>query len=419
MTEVVVIGLGYVGLPLSLEMSKFLSVTGYDVNAARVRDLQSGSDVNGEVDRNGLLDSSLKFTTNVRCISHADFIIVTVPTPILKNENPDLAFIESASIMIGENLKRGAIVVFESTVYPGTTEEICKPLIEKASGMTCGVDFELGYSPERINPGEVERPVSSIRKIVSGSSPQALMKIGDLYDLLLDEPSYRCTSIKVAEAAKVLENTQRDVNIALMNEFAVFANSMNLCTHDIIEAASTKWNFLKFYPGLVGGHCIGVDPYYLIHKAKEVNIDFSLVRTARKINEGVAFHIVKTFIKKHLSESSNEVNKNILIIGCTFKENCPDIRNSKVFDVIENLSSFGYKIDIFDPIANLSHKPKHIHRNLKDLQNDYRYSGVFYCVPHDKVKEEVEKFIEKKIGEGAIVFDVRSQLRKSENIISL
>ncbi|WP_170019337.1 Vi polysaccharide biosynthesis UDP-N-acetylglucosamine C-6 dehydrogenase TviB [Campylobacter sp. RM16190] len=387
--KIAVIGLGYVGLPLAAAFSKKYEVVGFDVNNTRIEELKSGFDRTLELNSeqmNEAIKNSMKFSTNLEDIKDCSFFIVTVPTPIDKNKRPDLTPVIKASESVAKVLKKGDIVVYESTVYPGVTEEVCVPILERVSGMKFNQDFYCGYSPERINPGDKEHTVTKIKKITSGSTPQIADKVDEVYRSIITAGTHKAPSIKVAEAAKVIENTQRDINIAFINELAMIFERMNIDTSAVLEAAGTKWNFLNFRPGLVGGHCIGVDPYYLTHKAQELGFHPEMILAGRRINDNMgkyaASQVIKLMIKKGVTISSAKV----LVLGLTFKENCPDIRNSRVIDVIEELKDFGCKVDVYDPwVDEAEVKREYGITPLKNYdENDY--NCVIIAVAHDKFK---------------------------------
>ena len=359
-SKIAIIGLGYVGLPLAIEFSKIYEVIGFDTNQKRVQDLLNGYDLTRETSASELKSvKNLEYTNSLDDIKNCNIYIVTVPTPVNKNNNPDLSPIKKASKSIGSILKKNDIVIYECTVYPGATEEICVPILEKFSGLKFNIDFFCGYSPERINPGDKKHRLVSIKKITSGSTPKIAKKIDNLYRNIIMAGTYLASSIKIAEAAKVIENTQRDLNIALMNEFAIIFNQLNIDSNSVFEAASTKWNFLPFKPGLVGGHCIGVDPYYLAYKAKKVGINPQMILSGRKINDGMAFYVVEQVTKAMSHESIKILNSNVLVMGITFKENCPDIRNTKVIDLIQGLKNLNINVDVIDPLADKNEVKKH------------------------------------------------------------
>nr|WP_314128052.1 Vi polysaccharide biosynthesis UDP-N-acetylglucosamine C-6 dehydrogenase TviB [uncultured Campylobacter sp.] len=386
--KIAVIGLGYVGLPLAAAFSEKYEVTGFDVNAARIEELKGGYDrtleLSGEQMKKAI-ENGMKFSLNLDDIKDCNFFIVTVPTPIDKNKRPDLTPVVKATQSVAKVLKKGDIVVYESTVYPGVTEEICVPLLEQ-SGLKFNEDFFCGYSPERINPGDKEHTVTKIKKITSGSTPEVADKVDEVYRSIITAGTHKAPTIKVAEAAKVIENTQRDINIAFMNELAMIFNKMNIDTNAVLQAAGTKWNFLNFRPGLVGGHCIGVDPYYLTHKAQELGFHPEMILAGRRINDNMgkyaADQVVKLMIKRGVLINSARV----LVLGLTFKENCPDIRNSRVIDVIEELRDFGCRVDVYDPWADEAEvKREYGIVPLKSF-DEADYDCVVIAVAHDKFK---------------------------------
>jgi len=386
--KIAVIGLGYVGLPLAAAFSEKYEVTGFDVNAARIEELKSGYDRTLELSAEQMkkaIENGMKFSLNLDDIKDCNFFIVTVPTPIDKNKRPDLTPVVKATQSVAKVLKKGDIVVYESTVYPGVTEEICVPLLEQ-SGLKFNEDFFCGYSPERINPGDKEHTVTKIKKITSGSTPEVAEKVDEVYRSIITAGTHKAPTIKVAEAAKVIENTQRDINIAFMNELAMIFNKMNIDTNAVLQAAGTKWNFLNFRPGLVGGHCIGVDPYYLTHKAQELGFHPEMILAGRRINDNMgkyaADQVVKLMIKRGVLINSARV----LVLGLTFKENCPDIRNSRVIDVIEELRDFGCRVDVYDPWADEAEvKREYGIVPLKSF-DEADYDCVVIAVAHDKFK---------------------------------
>nr|WP_314565173.1 Vi polysaccharide biosynthesis UDP-N-acetylglucosamine C-6 dehydrogenase TviB [uncultured Campylobacter sp.] len=386
--KIAVIGLGYVGLPLAAAFSEKYEVTGFDVNAARIEELKSGYDRTLELSAEQMkkaIENGMKFSLNLDDIKGCNFFIVTVPTPIDKNKRPDLTPVIKATQSVAKVLKKGDIVVYESTVYPGVTEEICVPLLEQ-SGLKFNEDFFCGYSPERINPGDKEHTVTKIKKITSGSTPEVADKVDEVYRSIITAGTHKAPTIKVAEAAKVIENTQRDINIAFMNELAMIFNKMNIDTNAVLQAAGTKWNFLNFRPGLVGGHCIGVDPYYLTHKAQELGFHPEMILAGRRINDNMgkyaADQVVKLMIKRGILINSARV----LVFGLTFKENCPDIRNSRVIDVIEELRDFGCRVDVYDPWADEAEvKREYGIVPLKSF-DEADYDCVVIAVAHDKFK---------------------------------
>lgn len=367
MRKISVIGLGYVGLPVAVEFGKASEVIGFDINSRRIDELKEGFDRNNEVSKEELSSTKINYTSSVEELSSANFHIVTVPTPITESNIPDLSILKAASKTVGQVLKKGDIVVFESTVYPGATEEVCLPILEEVSKLKLNEDFQLGYSPERINPGDKEHTFTKILKIVSGSSEDALNTIAKTYESVVKAGVHRASSIKVAEAAKVIENTQRDINIAFMNELAIIFDKLEIDTKEVLKAASTKWNFLNFYPGLVGGHCIGVDPYYLTHKAESIGYHPQVILSGRKINDNMGKYVAQKVIKKLINNNVDVCKANVTILGITFKENTPDIRNSKVIDIIDELKSYNVNIQISDPLAMND-----------EIEEEYGLSLTFY-----------------------------------------
>lgn len=379
--KLAVVGLGYVGLPVALEFAKKLSVIGFDINSARIALMRQSIDPSRELSEADFRESDIVFTDDIGVLRSANFYIITVPTPVDVYKVPDLLQLRKASETVGQVIKRGDYVVFESTVYPGCTEEECLPIIEKISGLKSATDFKIGYSPERINPGDKEHTLSSIRKVVSGCDEESTDVIAQVYELVVDAGVHKVSSIKVAEAAKIIENTQRDLNIALMNELSIIFEKMNINTYEVLEAAGTKWNFLKFQPGLVGGHCIGVDPYYLTYKSKKLGYDAKVILAGRVINDGMAAYIAKKVLQHIISSNGNVKHAKVLVMGVTFKENVADIRNSKVADMVRELRSYLLTVHITDP-----------HASSDDLMHEYGfeltpvldidYDAVIIAVPH-------------------------------------
>jgi UDP-N-acetyl-D-galactosamine dehydrogenase len=390
MSKVSVIGLGYVGLPLAVEFSKYYEVVGFDISKKRVSELLDGIDSTLEVESALLQSSNMIFTDDLNLIKDATIYIVTVPTPITNNKQPDLTPLIKASETVGKVLKKGDIVIYESTVYPGCTEEDCVPVLEKNSGLKFNKDFYCGYSPERINPGDKERTVTKITKIVSGSTPEIADKIQDIYGKVITAGTFKASSIKVAEAAKVIENTQRDINIAFVNELSLIFSKMGLDTLEVLEAAGTKWNFLPFKPGLVGGHCIGVDPYYLTHKAESLGYHPQVILSGRRINDGMGQYVANQIVKLMIKKNQQVQNAKVLVLGITFKENCPDIRNSRVIDIISELKEFGCEVDVFDPWASID-EVKHEYGitmiKTFEMITFNKYSAVVVAVGHNEFKE--------------------------------
>src|SRR5690554_4856161 len=350
--KISLIGLGYVGMPIAVAFAKKVDVIGFDVNEMKIQLYKSGIDPTKEVGDEEIKKTTVDFTSDPTRLREAKFHIVAVPTPIREDKVPDLRPVESASKILGQNLTKGSIVVYESTVYPGVTEDICIPILEKESGLKCGVDFKVGYSPERINPGDKVHRLETIVKIVSGMDEESLDTIAKVYELVVDAGVFRAKSIKVAEAAKVIENSQRDINIAFMNELSIIFNKLNIDTLSVLEAASTKWNFLRFYPGLVGGHCIGIDPYYLTYKAKQVGYHSQIILAGRKINDNMGKYVAENLIKCLIKADVSVKHANVAILGFTFKENCPDTRNTRVIDIVKELRDYEIEPIMVDPVAD-------------------------------------------------------------------
>jgi len=387
-TRLAVIGLGYVGLPLAVEFGKKIPVVGFDINQQRVDELCGGVDSTLEVSQEELQSASkLEFSSFVEDLRDCNVYIVTVPTPIDRYKNPDLTPLEKASFMLGGVVSRGDIVIYESTVYPGVTEEICVPIIEQQSDLLFNTDFFAGYSPERINPGDKTHRVSTILKITSGSNAEVADFVDALYQQIITAGTHKASSIRVAEAAKVIENTQRDVNIALINELALIFNRLDINTEDVLEAAGTKWNFLPFRPGLVGGHCIGVDPYYLTHKAKEFGYNPEIILASRRLNNGMGSYVVGQVVKLMLKKRIHVNDANILMMGLTFKENCPDLRNTKVTDMIDELRNYGANIDIYDPWVDVAEAQDEYGITPIDKPSPGSYDAIILAVGHDQFKQ--------------------------------
>lgn len=412
--KIAVIGLGYVGLPVAVAFGKKHPVIGFDSNEHRISTLQIGVDYTNEVEVNDLKEAQIEFTTNSETLKESDFIIVSVPTPIDAHNRPDLSPLMHASETVGKNLQKGAIVVFESTVYPGVTEEECIPVLEKHSGLKAGIDFFVGYSPERMNPGDKERTFTKITKVVSGQTPEVLEIIAEVYSEVVEAGVYKASSIRVAEAAKVIENTQRDVNIALMNELALIFDSLGIDTAEVLEAARTKWNFLKFSPGLVGGHCIGVDPYYLTHKAQTVGHYPEVILAGRRINDGIGRYIARALVKKLIKLNLPVQGARVTVLGLTFKENVPDLRNSKVIDVIRELQEYGVEVQVADPHADVNEAFREYQVSLTPYDKLLPADAVVLAVSHaEYVKEGWSQFDRLlKHGKG-IVMDIKSVLDKA------
>ena len=383
--KIAIIGLGYVGIPLAVEFGKSTPTIGLDIDKSRIDELNSGFDRTLEMSKDNLESSiHLTYTTDINDTSDCNIYIITVPTPINSKNQPDLTPLVKSSQSVGSVLKKGDIVIYESTVYPGVTEDECVPILEEVSGLKFNVDFYCGYSPERINPGDKEKTLTKILKITSGSTPEVADFVDSLYKSIITAGTYKAPSIKVAEAAKVIENTQRDVNIALVNELALIFDTMNIPTDEVLKAAGTKWNFLNFKPGLVGGHCIGVDPYYLTFKAEKMGYKPNLILSSRIINNGMSAYIAKKTIRFLVDSDKNIKGANILILGLTFKENCPDIRNTKVFDIIDELEDYGCSIDIYDPWVDVSELKASHNREIisNPFESNKKYEAIVVCVSH-------------------------------------
>ena len=387
-TKIAVVGLGYVGLPLAVEFGKRRSVVGFDINISRIEELKNYHDKTHETTQKDLKDAMhLSYSSSLEDIKDCKIFIITVPTPIDKEKNPDLNPLIKASESIGSILKKGDIVIYESTVYPGATEEICVPILEEKSDLSFNEDFFCGYSPERINPGDKDHSITSIKKITSGSTPEVATLVDKLYGEIISAGTHKASSIRIAEAAKVIENTQRDVNIALINELAIIFNKLNIDTESVLEAAGTKWNFLPFKPGLVGGHCIGVDPYYLTHKAQEVGYNPEIILAGRRINDNMGFFVADQVLSLMTEKSINIENANILIMGLAFKENCPDIRNTRIVDLVKRFESIKCNVDVYDPLISKEEAEKQY--DIKPIDEPIRgkYDAILLAVAHDVFKE--------------------------------
>ncbi|MDY0212667.1 MAG: nucleotide sugar dehydrogenase [Desulfuromonadaceae bacterium] len=385
-SKIAVVGMGYVGLPLAVAFGKCCGVVGFDIDARKIEQLKSGHDATGEVTSVDLSASPVEFTADASDLKQASFIIVTVPTPIDINKNPDLGPVRSASITVGKYLQTGAIVVYESTVYPGVTEEICIPLLEEHSGLTCGKDFTVGYSPERINPGDKVHTVDKIVKVVSGQDAATLDTVAGVYEMVISAGVHRASSIKVAEAAKVIENTQRDLNIALMNELSIIFGMLGISTRDVLAAAGTKWNFLPFTPGLVGGHCIGVDPYYLTHKAEEIGYNPQVILAGRRINDGMGKYVAENTVKNMIRAGKTIKGTRILVLGLTFKENVPDIRNTRVIDVVKELEEYDIDVIVSDPVADPHEAFREYGIELTPMDKVDQVDAIILAVAHAAFK---------------------------------
>lgn len=410
MKKIAVVGLGYVGLPLAVEFGKTRQVVGFDINETRVEQLKSGQDVTRECDDKELKEAvSLEYSSSLNDIRDAQIYIVTVPTPIDSVNRPDLRPLEAASKTVGSVLNAGDIVIYESTVFPGATEEICVPILEQESGLQFNKDFACGYSPERINPGDKINTLTKIRKITSGSNSEAADEIDDLYSSIITAGTWKASSLKVAEAAKVIENSQRDLNIAFVNELSVIFDRLNIDTLDVLEAAGSKWNFLPFRPGMVGGHCIGVDPYYLTHKAEQVGYNPQVILAGRRINDNMAKYAAKSIVKRMLQNGTDVARSKVGILGLTFKENCPDIRNSKVIDLIRELESWNVTVSVSDPWANPAEVKHEYGLKLVDASQFQELSAVIVAVGHDEFREMgVSEFRKFSAADRAVFGDLKS-----------
>jgi UDP-N-acetyl-D-glucosamine/UDP-N-acetyl-D-galactosamine dehydrogenase len=413
--KIALIGLGYVGLPLAVEFGKKRVVVGFDINQSRINDLENGIDSTLETTSEELKDATyLSYTTNLDDVKDCEIFIVTVPTPIDKHKRPDLTPLEKSSEAVGSILKKGDIVIYESTVYPGATEEVCVPILEDQSGLIFNKDFYCGYSPERINPGDKEHRVTTIKKVTAGSTSEIATEVDELYQEIIVAGTYKAGSIKVAEAAKVIENTQRDVNIALINELALIFNKLDIDTESVLEAAGTKWNFLPFRPGLVGGHCIGVDPYYLTHKALEVGYNPEMILAGRRLNDSMGSYVADQVSMLMTKKRIHVVDANVLIMGLTFKENCPDLRNTRVIDLIEEFKGFNCNVDVYDPWVD---KDEAVHEyGIKPIDQpvEGKYDTIILAVAHDEFKELSLEQIKAFGKDNHVLYDIKYLLKANE-----
>jgi UDP-N-acetyl-D-galactosamine dehydrogenase len=410
-----IVGLGYVGLPLAIEFGKKYPTIGLDVKIKRIDELKSGVDSTCEVDADELASASqLAFTSNIGDLADCNVYIVTVPTPIDAFKRPDLSALEKASEAVGRVLKAGDIVIYESTVYPGATEEVCVPILEATSGLVFNRDFHAGYSPERINPGDKEHRVSTILKVTSGSTPEAAAFVDTLYGSVIEAGTHLASSIRVAEAAKVIENTQRDLNIALINELSLIFNRMGIDTHEVLEAAGTKWNFLPFRPGLVGGHCIGVDPYYLTHKAQEIGYHPEIILAGRRINDAMGGYVAEQVVKLMLRRKIQVTGSRVLVLGLAFKENCPDLRNSRVIDVISELRGYNIQVDVCDPWVDAAEAEEEYGITLAPGPEQGAYDAVIVAVAHNQFIERGAAVLRELCKPDGILYDVKSVLPVAE-----
>jgi len=411
-TKICIVGLGYVGLPLAVAFAEKFQVIGFDISSIRIQELEDGHDITLEIDDDLLVSvkDNIQYTSDIQDSKDCNIYIVTVPTPVCKANRPDLTPLIESSKTIGTVLSRDDIVIYESTVYPGVTEDICVPELEKSSGMKFNKDFYCGYSPERVNPGDKEHTVTKILKVTAGSTPEIARQVDDLYKQVITAGTHMASSIKVAEASKVIENTQRDVNIALINELALIFNQMDIDTNEVLEAAATKWNFIKLTPGLVGGHCIGVDPYYLTFKAEELGYQPDLILAARQINNGMSKYIADQTIKEMIKAGKVIKDSNILMLGVTFKEDCPDMRNTKVVDIIEELKDFGANIDVYDPWVYPDEEKKwYTHGIISNpLEGSKKYDAIVVAVGHKQFKEYTAETYSQLSNAKEVVIDVKN-----------
>lgn len=418
--KIAIIGLGYVGLPLAVEFAKQVSVVGFDIYQKRIDELKAGQDHTLEVSAEELAQAKhLTYTADLQDLKECNFFIVTVPTPIDDYKQPDLTPLVKASESIAQVLKKGDVVVYESTVYPGATEEVCIPVLEQKSGLKFNVDFFAGYSPERINPGDKQRRVTNILKITSGSTPEVADFVDEVYNLIIEAGTYKAESIQVAEAAKVIENTQRDVNIALINELALIFNKLGIDTEQVLKAAGTKWNFLPFRPGLVGGHCIGVDPYYLTHKAQSIGLHPEIILAARRLNDRMGEYVATQLIKEMVKKRIQVVGSKILVMGLSFKENCPDIRNTKIIDMVQALKEYDLDIDIYDPWVDKSEAQAEYGLEPIDLPEQGQYDAIVIAVAHEQFKSMTRQDFNTLAKEKYVLYDLKYVLEQSESDLRL
>ncbi|MBQ2828562.1 MAG: nucleotide sugar dehydrogenase [Clostridia bacterium] len=416
--KISLVGLGYVGMPIAVAFAKKVKVVGFDLNQKKIELYKSGVDPTNEVGDEVISKTTVEFTCDETKLKEAKFHIVAVPTPVNADHTPDLTPVEGASRIVGRNLVKGSVVVYESTVYPGVTEDVCIPILEEESGLKCGVDFKVGYSPERINPGDKEHRLETIVKIVSGMDEETLELVADVYSLVIEAGVYKAECIKVAEAAKVIENSQRDINIAFMNELSIIFNKMGIDTTAVLKAAGTKWNFLKFFPGLVGGHCIGVDPYYLTYKAEQIGYHSQIILAGRRINDDMGKYIAENTVKKLISCGKSVKDSRVAVLGLTFKENCPDTRNTKIVDIINELKEYGVQSYVTDAYAENDDAKKEYGIDLVPLEELKDMDAVIIAVAHNKYFELTQKDIDAIFAEGAnsekVLIDVKGILDRKE-----
>ncbi len=412
--KIALVGLGYVGMPIAVAFSQKARVIGYDLNSEKIKAYRAGIDPTREVGDEGIKRCEVEFTDDATKLREAKFIIVAVPTPVKTDHTPDLSPVIGASEIVGKNLTKGSIVVYESTVYPGVTEDVCIPILEKESGLVCGTDFKVGYSPERINPGDKEHRLENITKIVSGMDNESLDTIAKVYELVIEAGIYRAESIKVAEAAKVIENSQRDINIALMNELSIIFNKMGIDTQAVLKAAGTKWNFLKFYPGLVGGHCIGVDPYYLTYKAEQLGYHSQIILSGRRINDDMGKYVAESAIKNLIKADIAVNNARVGLMGFTFKENCPDTRNTKIIDIINELREYGVEPLIADPVADSEEAEKLYGVHFVKMEQLNNLDMLILAVAHDEFKNIPRNMLDGMYRGKKLLMDIKGIMDKKE-----
>lgn len=416
--KISLVGLGYVGMPIAVAFAKKVDVVGFDLNARKIELYKSGIDPTNEVGDDVIAKTTVDFTNDESKLKQAKFHIVAVPTPVNDDHTPDLTPVEGASQIVGRNLTKGSIVVYESTVYPGVTEDVCVPILEKESGLKCGVDFKVGYSPERINPGDKVHRLETIVKIVSGMDEETLDTVAKVYELVVEAGVHRAATIKVAEAAKVIENSQRDINIAFMNELSIIFNKMGIDTKSVLEAAGTKWNFLKFYPGLVGGHCIGVDPYYLTYKAEQLGYHSQIILSGRRINDDMGKYVAESVVKNLIKADVTIKNANVAILGFTFKENCPDTRNTKIVDIYNELKEYGITATVADPAADKD-EAKHLYgMEFVDIDTIKNCDAVILAVAHDQFKSltqtDFDRMFKSADNSNKVLVDIKGLLSRDE-----
>ncbi len=416
--KIALVGLGYVGMPIAVAFSKKVNVVGFDLNAKKIELYKNGIDPTNEVGNDAIKNCTVDFTADEDKLKTAKFFIVAVPTPVNDDHTPDLTPVEGASEIVGRNLTKGSIIVYESTVYPGVTEDVCVPILERESGLKCGVDFKVGYSPERINPGDKVHRLETIKKIVSGMDAETLDVVAKVYELVVDAGVHRASSIKVAEAAKVIENSQRDINIAFMNELSIIFNKMGIDTKSVLEAAGTKWNFLKFYPGLVGGHCIGVDPYYLTYKAEELGYHSQIILSGRRINDDMGKYVAENVVKNLIKADVSIKNAKVAILGFTFKENCPDTRNTKIIDIVNELKEYGIVPVIADPTADSDEAKRLYGVEFVSVDSIKDMDAVVLAVAHDAFKSftqaDFDKMFKSEDNSKKVLVDIKGLLDREE-----